>query len=84
MSKNKLLFSTAVISIFFGLVSCKSADVVEKSEVKNEAVKQNDKNTEDKKAGKKPPRLLAGFVQFVLPQRTADNDTHAGKNNGKD
>ena len=70
MSKNKLLFSTAVISILFGLVSCKSADVVEKSEVKNEAVKQNDKNTEDKnytswiESAKEGNRLKSGIIRI--------------------
>lgn len=70
MSKNKLLFSTAVILILFGLVSCKSADVVEKSEVKNEAVKQNDKNTEDKnytswiESAKEGNRLKSGIIRI--------------------
>ena len=70
MSKNKLLFSTAVISILFGLVSCKSADVVEKSEVKNEAVKQDDKNTEDKnytswiESAKEGNRLKSGIIRI--------------------
>jgi len=70
MSKNKLLFSTAVISILFGLVSCKSADVVEKSEVKNEAVKQDDKNTEDKnytswiESAKEGNRLRSGIIRI--------------------
>ena len=70
MSKNKLLFSTAVISILFGLVSCKSADVVEKNEVKNEAVKQNDKNTEDKnytswiESAKEGNRLKSGIIRI--------------------
>ena len=70
MRKNKLLFSTAVISILFGLVSCKSADVVEKSEVKNEAVKQNDKNTEDKnytswiESAKEGNRLKSGIIRI--------------------
>ncbi len=70
MSKNKLLFSTAVISILFGLVSCKSADGVEKSEVKNEAVKQNDKNTEDKnytswiESAKEGNRLKSGIIRI--------------------
>ena len=70
MSKNKLLFSTAVISILFELVSCKSADVVEKNEVKNEAVKQNDKNTEDKnytswiESAKEGNRLKSGIIRI--------------------
>lgn len=70
MSKNKLLFSTAVISILFGLVSCKSADVVGKSEVKNEAVKQDDKNTEDKnytswiESAKEGNRLKSGIIRI--------------------
>ena len=70
MSKNKLLFSTAVISILFGLFSCKSADVVEKNEVKNEAVKQNDKNTEDKnytswiESAKEGNRLKSGIIRI--------------------